>query len=259
MPFLQLPETRLHYELSGDAGAPVLVLAHSLGVSLAMWQPLLSQLLAHFRVLRYDARGHGRSAIPGGPLTVETLGLDVLALLDAIRIPKAHFCGLSMGGAVGQWLGIHAPERLLKLVLANTSPRFGEAANWDARIDLVRREGLAPVIAGTLERWFTADFRITSPDLVAQTRHSLEATDPRGYIACCAAVRDADFRASAKKIHVPTLVIAGSHDPVSSPADGHFLASQIQAAEYIELPAAHLSSVEAPDAFAAVLLSFLLR
>lgn len=258
MPFVHLPDTQLHYELSGKASAPVLVLAHSLGVGLDMWQPLLPPLCAHFRVLRFDARGHGSSAIPNGPLTIETLALDVLALLDALQIPKAHFCGLSMGGAVGQWLGIHAPERILKLVLANTSPKFGEAENWNARIDLVRREGLASVIEGTLERWFTADFRAGNPPVVARTQQSIEATDPRGYIACCAAVRDADFRTTVKKITVPTLVIAGSNDPVSPPSDGQFLASQINGARYTELPAAHLSSVEAPEAFAAALESFLL-
>lgn len=258
MPFIHLPDTKLHYDLSGEASAPVLVLAHSLGVGLAMWQQIVPRLRAHFRVLRLDARGHGGSAIPDGPVSIETLGFDVLALLDALQIPQAAFCGLSMGGAVGLWLGLNAPDRLHKLVLANTSPRFGELANWDARIDLVRREGLAPVITGTLERWFTAEFRAAHPDVVLQTRQMIEATDPRGYIACCAAVRDADFRLTAQKICVPTLIIAGRNDPVSPPFDGLFLASEINGAEYNELLAAHLSSVEAPEAFAAALESFLL-
>lgn len=258
MPSALIQGLPLHYSLSGQPQAPVLVLAHSLGVSLDMWQPQIDALSPHFHLLRYDVRGHGASGIPTAPATVEQIGRDLLGLLDHLGIERIHFCGLSMGGSIGQWLGVNAPSRLRRLVLANTAAKIGSPETWNPRIALVEREGLAPVIPGTLERWFTPAFHAAHPEVIASTRSQLEATAVSGYTACCAAVRDADFRATATSISVPTLVLTGTHDPVTPPADARWLADQIPHARYLELPAAHLSSVEASESFNQALLAFLL-
>ena len=257
MPTAIIEGLPLHYTLSGRPGHPVLVFAHSLGVNLEMWQPQLASLSPRFQILRYDVRGHGGSGIPTGPANVEQLGRDVLGLLDHLRLERVAFCGLSMGGSIGQWLGINAPERLQRLVLANTAAKIGSAETWNPRIALVEREGLTPVIPGTLERWFTPAFHAAHPEVIASTRSQLEATAVPGYTACCAAVRDADFRSTAASISIPTLVLTGTHDPVTPPADARWLADQIPHARYLELPAAHLSSVEAAETFNHALLNFL--
>jgi 3-oxoadipate enol-lactonase len=257
MPLADIPGVRLHYELEGDPSLPVLVLSNSLGVNLAMWESQLQTLAGLVRLLRYDTRGQGNSSLPVGPYTIAELGHDVLSFLDALNIAKASFCGLSMGGAIGQWLGVHAPDRIDKLILSNTAAKIGNKEAWNARIALVQREGLAPVISGTLERWLTADFRESHPEAVVRVRAMLEATQVEGYAACCAAVRDFDMRDSIARIASPTLVISGTADPVTTIEDGQWLAANIPNAEYVELPAAHLSNVEASDAFNAAILSFL--
>ncbi|WP_263358831.1 3-oxoadipate enol-lactonase [Acidicapsa ligni] len=248
---------RIHYQLIGDASLPVLVLSHSLGVALDMWQLQVAALLPHFRLLQYDTRGHGGSSVPPGPYGVEDLGPDVLGLLDALQIETFSFCGLSMGGAIGQWLGIHASTRLQKLVLANTAARIGQKDIWNARIAQVLSEGLGPIIPGTLERWFTRPFRDMHPEIISHTADMLRQTSVDGYAACCAAVRDLDLRATICQIATPTLVISGVEDPVTSPADGKFLADQIRDARYEVLQAAHLSNIEAASEFNFCLLAFL--
>ena len=255
--FVELDGVRIRYELIGDPGLPVLVMSHSLGVDLAMWEPQMAALASHVRVLRYDTRGHGGSSIPDGPYTAADLGSDVVGLLDVLGIGKASFCGLSMGGVIGQWLGINAQDRIEKLVLADTAAKIGTDEGWNTRIATVRREGLDSVIPGTLERWFTAPFRAAQPETIARTAASLRATSVEGFMACCAAIRDADFRGSIAQIRVPTLVITGSDDPGTPPADGQFLADSIAGSRYVEVPAAHLSNVEAAGEFNEALLEFL--
>ena len=257
MAFVELDGIRIRYELTGDPGLPVLVMSHSLGVDLTMWEPQLAALAPHVRVLRYDTRGHGGSSVAEGPYTAADLGGDVLALLDALDVQQASFCGLSMGGVVGQWLGIHAQDRILKLVLADTAAKIGTEEGWNTRIETVLRDGLEPVVPGTLERWFTAPFRAAEPETIARTAAVLGATSAKGYAGCCAAIRDADFRRSIAQIGVPTLVITGSGDPVTPPADGRFMADSIAGSRYVELAAAHLSNVEAAGAFNEALLAFL--
>jgi len=249
MPFTDFEGIRLHYQISGDSSLPVLVFSNSLGANLSMWEPQLAALDPHFRILRYDHRGHGQSSAPAGPYTIENLGRDVLHLLDAHQIERASFCGISMGGVIGQWLGIQAPDRLHKLILANTAAKIGVPEVWNARIELVLREGLDPVIPGTLERWFTPAFHASHPDAIQATAAMLRAASVPAYAACCAALRDADFRVSLSAISVPTLVLAGRYDPVTTPEDGRYLAENIPAARYAELAAAHLSNVEAATAF----------
>jgi 3-oxoadipate enol-lactonase len=257
MAFVDANGIRIHYEFSGSDGLPVVVFSHSLGANLGMWEAQAGALAGRFRVLRYDGRGHGESSVPAGPYTAGDLGRDVLGLLDALEIGQANFCGLSMGGVVGQWLGIHAPQRLKRLVLADTAAKIGNEEIWNARVATVEREGLAPVIPGTLERWYTAEFRAAHPKIVRSTEAMLQATSPAGYAACCAALRDTDFRAGLGGVSVPSLVIAGASDPVTTPGDGRFLAGAIAGAQYVELAAAHLSNVEAAEAFNAALLRFL--
>jgi len=255
--FADLDRIQIHYELGGGAGRPVLVLSNSLGSNLAMWQPQITALASHFRVLRYDPRGHGKSSVPDGPSAIADLGRDVLGLLDMLGIDQACFCGISMGGVTGQWLALNAPERLEKLVLANTAAKIGTAETWNARIAIVEQDGLRTIIPGTLERWFTAGFRATQPEIVADIEAMLWATDSRGYASCCAAIRDADFRMNLREFVTPTLVISSTHDPVTPPDDGRFLAEGIAGARYVELAAAHLSNVEAAEGFNAALLDFL--
>ncbi len=257
MAFLDLQDVRIHYELATLPGADVLVFSHSLGANLSMWSGQMEALGQRFSILRYDSRGHGESAVPPFPYSVEQLSGDVLGLLDGLGIGQVHFCGLSMGGAVGQWLGVHAPNRLKRLVLCNTAAKIGTATSWNERIATVRREGIAAIAPANLGRWFTPRFHLDYPDEFARTAAMLRATNPEGYVASCAALRDMDQREEVTMISIPTMVVLGSHDPVIPAEDGHSLATSIAGAETLELNAAHLSNIEAPADFNAGLLQFL--
>ncbi|HEX8507243.1 MAG TPA: 3-oxoadipate enol-lactonase, partial [Hymenobacter sp.] len=223
------------------------------------WDAQVPDLAQRFRVLRYDARGHGQSAAPPGPYSVEMLGCDVLALLDNLGVAQAHFCGISLGGLVGQWLGINAPERLIKLVISNTATKIGTTDGWNARIAQVEREGVGTLADATAERWFTPKFRQAQPETVRRILDVFRATPPAGYAACCAAVRDADFWRDVRRIPVPTYVLAGTHDPVTTVADGEFLETHIPNAHLLPLPTAHLANVEAAPMFTGALLRFFLH
>jgi len=254
--FVELPGLRMSYALSGPASDPLVVLSHSLGTNLSLWEPQVTALEGRFRILRYDSRGHGRSSVAPGPYTLEQLGRDVLGLMDALHVARAHFCGLSVGGLVGIWLGVHARERIESLVLANTAARIGSAAGWNERVETVRGRGIAAIAGGALERWFTPGFRERSPEVFAAAARMLETTPSEGYLGQCAAIRDADLRAQLAAIACPTLVISGARDPATPPEQGRELASGIAGARYVELAASHLSNLEAADAFNAELLSF---
>jgi 3-oxoadipate enol-lactonase len=247
----------LHHRIDGPADAPWLVLSNSLGTDLSLWDRQMPALARCFRVLRYDARGHGRSPVTPGPYTVALLGQDVVDLMDQLNIARAHFCGLSLGGNVGIWLGAHAPGRVEKLVLANTAAQIPPPERWNERIDAVRRGGMAAIVEGVLTRWLTPGFRERDPAGAQAARAMLLAAPPEGYCASCAAIRDNNQHADLASIHVPTLVIAGSADPATPPAMGRVLAQGIAGARMIELPAAHLSNLEAPEAFTAAVLEFL--
>jgi 3-oxoadipate enol-lactonase len=261
MAFVQLEDGELHYEIEGPDGAPVLVLSNSLGTDLHMWDAQVAAFSQSFRVLRYDTRGHGRSLVSQGPYTVEQLGRDVLALLDALNIQKAHFCGLSMGGLIGQWLGIHASERLLKLVISNSAGKIGTPETWNQRIALLENDvdhGMATLAQTTAQRWFTPDFAARHPDQVKAVIDVLAATSPQGYAACCVAVRDADFLKQVGSITVDTLIICGSHDGVTTVADGHYLQNHIPGSQLSDYYAAHLSSIELGQVFSLRVTEFLL-
>lgn len=257
MPFADPASGRIHYRIDGRDGAPVLVFSNSLGADLSMWDPQVAALASRFRVLRYDTRGHGESAVPAGPYDIAQLGGDVVALLDRLELPRVHFCGLSMGGAIGQWLALNAPRRLDRLVLANTSAKFGTPELWRARIDAVNAGGVAAIADAVLGRWFTADYAAREPATLARMKAMMIATPASGYAACSAAVRDVDHRELLAGVAAPTMVIVGKHDVATPPADGALLAAGIPGAQRVELDAAHISNIEAADAFSAALTSFL--
>ena len=257
MPILNSGESRIHYSLDGQGAGPVLMFSNSLGADFFMWEPQAAEFQKNFRVLRYDTRGHGQSSSTPGPYSIEQLGKDVLALLDSLHLERVHFCGLSMGGMIGMWLGVNAPERLNHLVLCNTGAKIGTAETWKARIEAVQKNGMKSIAPAVVERWFTPAFRRKAPEIIASILKMIEETNPEGYAACCAAVRDFDCREQLGQIRAPTLVIAGTHDPATPPADGRFISQEIPGARYVELDAAHLSNIEAQDRFTSELAAFL--
>jgi 3-oxoadipate enol-lactonase len=247
-----------HHVVSGADDAPPLVLSSSLGTSHAMWDPQAAELSARFRLIRYDRRGHGLSPVPPGPYTVAELGGDVLDLLDALGVERASFCGLSIGGAVGMWLALEAPERLDRLALCCTRPAFLPPEQWAERAALVRAQGVSALAEAVLERWFTPGFHEERPDVVAGFRAMLLGTDPEGYAACCEALGAYDVRERLGEIAAPTLVVSGEHDPVAAPASGEALAAAIPGGRHVTIPgAAHIASAQRPEEFTAALLAHL--
>ncbi len=257
MPFLETDGVRLRYRLEGKPAAPLIVFSNSLGTNLFMWEPQLSALREDFRILRYDTRGHGLSAVPPGPYTQEQLGGDILALMDALEIRQAHFCGVSMGGQVGIWLGANAANRFARLVLCDTAARIGDPEIWNTRIAAIRAGGMPAIASATIERWFTRRFIARAPEAIASVRCMILDTPPQGYIACCEAIRDTDLTEQASRVNAPTLVISGTHDPATTPAQGRALASMIRGARYLEFDAAHLSNIEAAPQFTSAVREFL--
>jgi 3-oxoadipate enol-lactonase len=196
-------------------------------------------------MLRYDQLGHGRSEVPPGPYTVEQLGRELVGLLDSLELGRVSFCGLSLGGAVGQWLGAHAPERIDRLVLAGTTAYFGPPERWTERAAQVEAEGMGPVAEATMARWFTRGFAATAP-----YQETLASTPAEGYIACCNALAVWDFRSELIGISAPTLVVVGAEDPATPPEQAQAIAEGIPGARLAVIPgAAHLVNVEQPEAF----------
>jgi 3-oxoadipate enol-lactonase / 4-carboxymuconolactone decarboxylase len=259
LPFLTANGVRLFYRLEGSPANPVLVFSHSIGTDHAMWAPQAADLLPHFRILRYDTRGHGASDSPPGEYSVETLSVDLLALADALTVDRFAFCGLSMGGAIGQWIAINAPERLTSLVLANTTPQFSPRSNWETRIQKVSQGGMASIADLALRRFFSPEALARPEPHVESIRSVLLGTNPVGYLGCCAALRDVDFRQQLASIRTPALIVSADRD-VSTPWQGHneLLARDIHGAKVVHLPAAHLSNLERPRSFTAALVDFLI-
>jgi 3-oxoadipate enol-lactonase len=254
---VQLDGHSLRVRIDGPDDAPWLVLSHSLGATLEMWEPQIVAFSQRHRVLRYDTRGHGRSSSPYRPWTIADLGRDVITLFDALQIERASFCGLSMGGATGMWLATHAQDRLERLVLCNTTPWLGPPATMNARMAQVQAQGMAPLVEGILQRWFTPEFHSLEPAAVEWVRQMLLASPVEGYAGCCEALRDMDQRDDLPRITAPTLVIAGTHDPSPTIDAARQWAATIPQARFIELPAAHLSNIGAASAFNAAILHFL--
>jgi 3-oxoadipate enol-lactonase/4-carboxymuconolactone decarboxylase len=259
LPFATVQNARMFYRLEGTAGRPVLVLSHSIGTDHAMWEPQMADLLRYFQVLRYDTRGHGASDAPPGEYSIELLGRDALGLLDALGIAQFAFCGLSLGGAVGQWVATSSPDRVTQIVLANTSPQFGPPSNWNTRMGTVLKSGMSAIVEMAMQRFFSAETLAQKNPYAESIRRQLLGTDPIGYAGCCAALRDVDLTSLLGEIKVPTLVIVGDRD-VSTPWTGHgeILAREISGAKAVHLPTAHLSNLEKPRSFTAAVLEFLL-
>jgi 3-oxoadipate enol-lactonase len=257
MPTIDADGCPIHVEVEGSDGAPALMLSNSLGTNLHMWDEQAGEFAKHFRLIRYDRRGHGRSGSPPGPYSMERFGRDVLAVLDALKIERTNWCGLSMGGMVGQWLGANAPTRVDKLILSNTNFYYADKGPWADRIKFVREKGLAQLVDPNMERWFTKDFRARAPQTLARMKEMFLATNPVGYIACCEAIRDMDFRASNPRVSAPTLVIVGTQDPATPPAAGEAIVQQIKGAKLAALEAAHISNMEQPKLYTETVLNFL--
>jgi 3-oxoadipate enol-lactonase len=257
MPFVNANGGRIHYRADGPPTGRPLLLSHSIGTDLRLWNPQLAALTMRHRVIRYDTRGHGTSAVPAGPCTVEALARDAVALLDVLGVERASFCGLSLGGAVGMCFARCAAHRLERLVLCNTGARLGTPDLWNARIEAVRRSGTAAFVDAVVSRWFSARFLAERPEEAAPAREMLLTTPAEGYAACAAALRDHDERAAVSGIRAPTLLVAGAHDVATPPSDLRFLAERIPGARYVELDAAHLSNIEAAEAFDDAVVAFL--
>jgi 3-oxoadipate enol-lactonase len=257
MPTIEKGDVRLHYEQSGAMDGPVLVLANSLGSNLQMWDKVLPSLEKSLQVLRYDMRGHGKSGVPPPPYSLEQLGNDLLLLIDHLSIGRVRVCGLSLGGLVSLWLGIHAPERFDRMIFANTAPHIGTRDGWEQRIAMVQSSGMEGLALQTLERWFTPGYREQHPAEMESIRQMVAATNASGYCGCCAALRDTDLRSEIAAIEAPCLVITGTHDPATPASDGRALHSALQNSSYVELDSSHLSAWEKAEDFAEAVLAFL--
>jgi 3-oxoadipate enol-lactonase len=249
---------RIAYRFDGTANQPVLVLSNSIGTALNMWDIQIPDLSKHFRVLRYDTRGHGASGVPAGAYSIDRLGRDVIELLDELNISRVHFCGLSLGGMIGQWLGIHTPDRIDRLILCNTSSFLGSAAQWDNRIASVLQAADMSETAEMFLRYWFPTHMLETKSAIGTIRAMLLATHPQGYAGCYAAVRDMDMRRTVALIPCPTLVIAGQYDTVTLPSHSEWIAVTVPGSRLVVLPAVHLSNIEYPAAFLSAVLEFLL-
>ncbi|WP_026872462.1 3-oxoadipate enol-lactonase [Inquilinus limosus] len=257
MPHVTVDGCRLHYRLDGPEDGPPLLLSHALGVDLEMWGPQVERLARRFRVLRYDHRGHGGSNVPPGPYSLDRLGRDAVGLLDALGIGQADVVGLSLGGMVALWLGIHAPDRIGRLVPCCTTAYAGGPELWEPRIEAVRRDGMAALVDGVIGRWFSPGFRERAPQTVDGIRRKLLATPPDGYAATCAAIRDMDQRDAISRIRAPMLVLSGTQDQGTPPERGREIAAAVPGARFQALDAAHIANLEQADAFTAAVEGFL--
>jgi len=243
--------------VEGQDDAPAILVAHSLGADLTQWDPQMDSLARRFRVIRYDSRGHGHTEATPGLYSVEQLGRDALAVLDALGVKKTHYMGLSLGGIVGMWLLANAPERIDRAILANTSACFGHADLWNGRIRHALSEGMDSLAGPTMDRWFTRDFHESDPGAIERIAARFRATSPEGYAATAAALRDADLREAIRGVQNRVLVIVGTQDPAATPAAGGLIADSIRGSRLVALDAAHLSNIEAANAFNRAMVSFL--
>jgi 3-oxoadipate enol-lactonase len=248
---------RLAYAVDGPSHAPALLLSNSLGTTREFWAGQVEAFSTRFRVIRYDTRGHGQSSSPAGDYTIEQLGADALAILDAERIASAHVCGLSLGALTAMWLAVHAQARVSRLVLANTSARIGSVESWTDRISLVRREGMHAVADRAAAIWFSKDFQQNDAETVNRYVNTVRTFLPAGYIGCCTALRDTDLRPAIRAIRAPTLAIGSTMDTATSPEVMEGLCSQIPGARLLLLKAAHFSNIEDAAGFNEAVLDFL--
>ncbi|MEW9702532.1 alpha/beta fold hydrolase [Paenibacillus sp. SI8] len=250
---------RIAYRFDGPASGPVLVLANSIATTLNMWDGQIAELSKHFRVLRYDFRGHGASDAPAGAYSIDRMGRDVIELLDALNISKVHFLGLSLGGIVGQWLGIHVPERIDRLILVTTSSYLGPAETFDRLIAAVRQaENLSEIADMFIGNWFPPHMLETEGDVISSFRAMVLSTNPQGLAGTYAAIRDLDMRRTIALISSPTLVIAGQYDTVTLPSHNELIAATVPNAKLVMLPTVHMPNIERQAEFLNAVLEFLL-
>jgi 3-oxoadipate enol-lactonase len=247
----------ISYEVHGAVDAPPLLFITSIGSTRAMWDRQRRAFAGAYRVIQYDARGHGRSSVPAGPYTIAQLAGDARAILDAEQVAAAHVCGLSLGGITALGLTLRAPERVRTLTMANTGARIGSVESWDARIALVRERGMTAVADAAIPNWFTEGFRAREPEAVRPFRAAIEATAVEGYLGCCAAMRHEDLRDSLDGVHCPVLAIAGAFDRSTPPELLQFVHQRLPGSRFVTLDAAHISNVEQEAAFNAALSGFL--
>jgi 3-oxoadipate enol-lactonase len=250
MPFMKASDgCSIHYRIEGEEGRPVVMLSNSLGSTLEMWEPQIASLIERYTVLLYDNRGHGRSDVAPGPYTLERIASDAKELIADLDVGPVLWCGVSLGGMVGMWLGANAPQVLRRAVLANTSPRFPAPEIWDQRIQMIEAEGMEALAKVGVQRWLTPEFAAEHPDISARLQRMIAETPAAGYIATAHAIRDMDLRPALAKISVPVLVIAGSQDPATPCTMGEQISSGVKGARFALLEAAHLSNVEQPEEF----------
>jgi len=245
------------FRLDGPADGPPILLSNSLGTTTEMWDPQIPALAEHFRVIRYDTRGHGSAPVPDGPYAIDDVGADAVALLDRLGIERAHVAGVSLGGMTGMWLGVNAPERVGRLVLICTSAMLAEEHDWPARARTVREQGTSAIAEATMTRWFTEGFIAKEPDTVAKLRRALEDTPPEGYAGCCDAIAGMDLLDAIESVAAPTLVIAGRQDPATPPPHAERIAERIPGARLELVDAAHLANIELADDVTALTLAHL--
>ncbi|WP_343620665.1 3-oxoadipate enol-lactonase [Acinetobacter proteolyticus] len=257
MPTFQSADAQINYQTFGNPNSPALVFSNSLGTNYGMWQKQFNYFKERFYVICYDTRGHGSSSTPTGPYTLQQLGEDVIHLLDHLKIEKANFCGISMGGITGQWLAIHYPERFQRVVVSNTAAKIGQEQAWLDRAQLVRKQGLVPIANTAASRWFTDPFIQSHSAIVNNLCNDLSAGSANGYANCCEALAKADVREQLKDITIPVLIIAGTEDPVTTVADGQFMQQQIPQSKLVEINASHISNIEQAESFNHILKDFL--
>ena len=257
MPTFTSQDAEINYQTFGDTNHPAIVFSNSLGTKYSMWQLQIAALQKDYYVVCYDTRGHGASSAPKGPYSIEQLGTDVIQLLDHLNIKKASFCGISMGGLTGQWLAIHHPDRFNHVIVCNTAAKIGQAQAWNERAALVREQGLKPIADTAAFRWFTEPFIQSNTAIVQSLSNDLGAGSPEGYASCCEALAKADLREKLKTITVPTLVVAGLQDPVTTIADGEYMVEHIPNSQLFKIDASHISNIEQPRVFNYILNKFL--
>jgi 3-oxoadipate enol-lactonase len=250
-------DATISYEVDGDPTDPVLLLINSIGSTRDMWARQMPAFTSTWRVIRYDARGHGASSVPPGPYTLDHLGRDALAILDDAGVAAAHVCGISLGGMTAQWLALNAASRVQSLVLANTAARIGTIESWTDRISLVYEKGMSAVADLAMERWFTPAFHQRNPDTVRTFRAMVQNCAAEGYLGCCAALRDADLQDRISSISAPTLLIASTADTATPPEGLDFIRERVTSARLVTLDSAHLSNVECAEEFTAAVMDFL--
>ena len=256
MSFVSSSGAVIAYDVHGAAGAPPLLFINSIGSTRALWDRQRRAFEGAYRVIQYDARGHGQSDAPPGPYTIAQLAHDAVAIMDAERIAAAHVCGLSLGGITALKIAVEAPGRVRSLTMANTGARIGSVEFWDTRMALVRERGMKAVADVAIPNWFTEGFRAREPATVQRFRDDIESTPVEGYLGCSAAMREEDLRESLDAVQCPVLLIAGTSDRSTPPELLEFVHQRLPRAQFVRLEAAHISNVEQEGAFNAALSTF---